>query len=90
MEASYIKHKKKRRNGRALRGAKSDRAGNLRCTLEYKSALAFGEETLDPGNQVRGDTSSGEDRSQLVCADVVKSPFDLQEDSRYCEGSGLK
>ena len=69
MEAGYIEHKKKRRNGRALRGANSDRAENLRCTLEYESSLAFGEERLDPGNQVSGDTSSGEDHSQLVCAD---------------------
>jgi len=58
--------------------------------LEYKLALAFREERLDPGNQVSGDTSSGEDRSQLVCADVVKSTFDIQEESRYREGSGLK
>jgi len=31
-----MKHKKKRRNVRALRGANSDRAENLRCTLEYE------------------------------------------------------
>jgi len=83
VEAGYIQHKKKRRNGRTLRGANSDRAENLRCTLEYELALAFGEERLDPGNQVNGDTSSGEDHSQLVCADVVKSTFDIQEESRW-------
>ena len=60
MEAGYIKHEEKRRNGRALRGANLDRAENLRRTLEDKSALAFGEERLDPGNQIGGDTSSGE------------------------------
>ena len=90
MKAGYIEHKQKRRNGRALSGANSDRGENLRCTLEYESALAFGEERLDPGNQVSGDTSSGEDSSQLVCADVVKSTFDMQGENRYCEGSGLK
>jgi len=59
----------------------SDRTENLRPALEYESALAFGEEGLDPGNQVGGDTSSGEDSSQLVCGDVVKSAFDIQEES---------
>ena len=50
MEAGYIKLKKERRNRRALRSANSDRAENLRCALEDESALALGEETLDPGN----------------------------------------
>ena len=50
----------------------------------------FGEERLDPGNQVSGDTSSGKDSSQLVCTDIIKSTFDIQEESRYFEGSGLK
>ena len=81
MEAGYIKHKQERSNRRALRSAKSHRAENLRCALEYESALAFGEERLDPGNQVRGDTSTGEDGSHLVCAEVVKSTFDIQEES---------
>jgi len=84
------KHKKERRNQRALRSANSDRAENLSHALEYESALAFQEERLDPGNQVRGDTSSGEDSSQLVCADIVKSTFDIQEESRNFEGSSLK
>jgi len=44
VEAGYIKHKKERRNRRALRSTNSDRAENLRRTLEYESALAFGEE----------------------------------------------
>ena len=79
MEAAYIEHKKKRRNRGALWGANSDWAQNLRRALEYESALAFGEKRLDPGNQVGGDASSGEDISQLVCADVVKSTFDIQE-----------
>ena len=81
MEAGYIKDKKERRNRRALRGANSDQAETLRHSLEYKSALVFGEGRLDPGNQVSGDTSSGEDISQLVCADVVKSTCDIQEES---------
>ena len=81
MEAGYVKHKKERRNWRALRGANSERAENLRRSLENESALAFAEERLDPGNQISGDTSSGEDSSQLVCADVVKSTFDIQEES---------
>ena len=81
MEASYIKDKKEWRNRRALRSANSDQAANLRHALEYESALAFGEERLDPCNQLGGDTSSGEDSSQLVCADVVKSTFDIQEES---------
>jgi len=81
VEAGYIRHKQERRNWRALRAANSDRAENLRRALEYESALAFGEERFDPGNQVLGDTSSGEDGSQLVCADVVKSTFDIQEQS---------
>jgi len=79
VDAGYIKHKNERKDQRALRGANSDRAENLSLALEYKSALAFGEERLDPGNQVSGDTSSGEDSSQLVCADVVKSTFDIEE-----------
>ena len=79
MKAGYIEHKQTRRNGRALSGANSDGAENLRCTLEYESALAFGEERLDSGNQVSGDTFSGEDHSPLVRADVVKSLFDIQE-----------
>ena len=90
VEAGYIEHKKERRNRRALRGANSDWAEDLRCALEYESALVSGEERLDPGNQVSGDTSSDEDSSQLVCTDVVKSTCDIQEESRYFEGSGLK
>jgi len=81
VEAGYIKHKKERRNRRALRSTNSDRAENLSRALEYESTLAFGEERLDPGNQVRRDTSSGEDGSQLVCADVVKSTLDIHEES---------
>ena len=37
-----------------MRGANSDLAENLRRALENESALAFGEETLDPGNQISG------------------------------------
>jgi len=81
VEAGYVKHKNESRNRSALRGANSDRANNLRRALEYVLALAFGEERLDPGNQVRGDTTPGEDSSQLVCTDVVKSTFDIQEES---------
>jgi len=81
MEAGYIKHKKKRRNRRALRGANLDPAENPRRTLEDKSALAFGEERLDPGNQIGGDSSFGEGIAQLVSADIVKTSFDVQEKS---------
>jgi len=79
--AGYIKHKKKERNGRALRGANGDRAEILRRTLENKLALAFGEERLDPGNQIGRDTSFGEGIGQLVSADIVKTSFDIQEKS---------
>jgi len=75
VKAGYIEHKQTRRNGRALSGANSDGAENLRCTLEYESALAFGEERLDSGNQVSGDTFSGEAHSQLVCADLSNPPL---------------
>jgi len=81
VEAGYIKHKEVRRNRRALSSANSDGAKNLWRALEYESALVFGEERLDPGNQVRGDTSSGEDGSQPVWADDVKSTFDIQKES---------
>jgi len=81
VEAGYIKHKKERRNRSALRGANSDRAEHLRCALEDGSALASGEERLDPGNQIGRDTPSGEDTSQLICTDIVKTTFDIQEES---------
>ena len=90
MEAGYIKHKNEMRNRRALRSANSDRAENLRRTLEYESALVLGEERLDPGNLASRDTSSGEDSCQFVCTDVVKTTFAVQQESRYFEGSGLK
>ena len=79
MQVGYIQHKQERRNRRALRRANSHGAENLGRGLKYESALAFGEERIEPGNQVRGDTSPGQDGSQLVCADVVKSTFDIQE-----------
>jgi len=81
VEAGYIKHKKKRRNRRALRGANRDRAENLRRVLENESALAFGEERLNPGNQIGGDTSFGEGIGQLVSADIVKTTFVILEKS---------
>jgi len=90
VEAGYIQHQKKRRNRRALRGANSDRAEDLRRALEDESALAFAEERLDPGNQIGGDTSFSEDSSQLICPDIVKITFDFQEESLYFEGSSLK
>jgi len=90
VEAGYIKHKKKRRNGRALRGGNLDRAENLRRTLEDKSRLAFGEERLDPGNQIGRETSFGEGIGQLVSADIVKTSYDIQEKRSYFEGSSLK
>jgi len=90
VEAGYVKHKEKRRNPRALRGANSHWAKDLWCALEDESALVSGEERLNPGNQIGGDRSFGEDTSQLVCTDIVKTTFDIQEKSRYFEGSSLK
>jgi len=81
VEAGYIQHKKKRRNRRALRGANRDWAESFRRALENETALAFGEERLNPGNQIGGDTSSGEGSGQLVSADIVKTTFDIQEKS---------
>ena len=81
LEAGYIKHKKKRRNRRAFRGANRNQAENHRHSLEYKSALAFREERLDPGDHLGGDTSFGEDIGQLVCTDIVKTTIDIQEES---------
>jgi len=90
MEAGYIKHKEKTRNQRVLRGANSDQAEDLWCPLEDEPALASGEKRLNPGNQIGGDPSFGEDASQLVCTHIVKSTFDIQEESRFFEGSNLK
>jgi len=81
VQAGYIKHKKKTRYRRALRGANRDWAENLRRALENESALAFGEERLNSGNQIGGDTSFGEDIGQLVCTDIVKTTFVIQEES---------
>jgi len=72
---------KNRTYWRALRGANCDRAENLRRALQYESALAFGQERLDPGDQVGGDTSFAEDIGQLVSTDIVNTPFDIQEES---------
>ena len=52
VEAGYIKHKMKRRNRRALRGANRDRAESLRRALDNESALVFGEERVNPANQI--------------------------------------
>jgi len=90
VEAGYIKHEEKRRNRRALRGANSDWAKDLWCTLEDETALATGEGRLNPGNQIGGYPSFGEDTSQLVCTSIVETTFDVQEKSRYFEGSSLK
>jgi len=81
VEAGYVKHKKKRRYRRALRGANRDRAESRRCALEYDTALAFGEERLDLCDQIGGDTPFSEDIGQLVCADIVKTTFDIQAES---------
>ena len=81
VEAGYIKHEEKRRNRRTLRSAKSDRAKDLWCALEGETALATGEERLNPGNQIGGDPSFGENTCQLVCTDIVETPFDVQEKS---------
>jgi len=81
VEAGYINQKEKRRNRRALRGANSDRAKDLWRAMEDESALAIGEERLNPGNQIGGDPSFGEHYSQPVCTDIVKTTFDVQEGS---------
>ena len=80
MEAGYIKQKKKRRKRRALRGANSNRAEDPWRGLEDESALASGEELLNPGNHIGGDPSLSKDTSQLVCTDIVKTTFDIQEE----------
>ena len=77
VEAGYIKHKKKRRKSRALRAANNDWAESLGCTMEDETALAFGEERLDSGNQIGQNTSSGEGTSQLICTDIVKTTFNI-------------
>jgi len=81
VEAGYIKHKEKRRNRRALRGVNGDRAEDLWCALEDEPALAFAEERLNPGNQIGGDPPFCEATSQFVCADIVKTTLDIQEES---------
>jgi len=90
VEAGYIKHKEKRLNRRALRGANSDRAKDPRCTLEDETALATREERLNPGNQIGGDPTFSENTSQLVWTDIVETTFYVQKKSRYFEGSSLK
>ena len=81
MEAGYLEQKEKRRNRRALRGANSDRANDTWCALEDESPLATGEERLNPGKQIGGDPSFGEDTRQPVCTDIVKTTLDIQEES---------
>jgi len=76
-----MKHKNKGRNRRALRGTNSDRAEDPWHTLEDESALTSGEERLNPGNQIGGDPSFGEDTGQLVGTDIVKTTIDIQEES---------
>jgi len=90
VEAGYLEHQEKRRNQRALWGANSNRAKDLWGALEDETALATGEARLNPGNQIGGVPSFGEDTSQLVCTDIGETTFDVQEKSRYFEGSILK
>jgi len=81
MEASNIKHKKKRTNWRALRGTNGDRVEDLRGALEYEPALVFREERLNPCYEIGGDPPFGEHASQLVGTDIVRTTFDVEEKS---------
>jgi len=81
VEAGNIKDKKKQRNRRALRGTNSDWAEYRRCALEDEPAMASGEERLNPGKQIGGDPPLGEDTSELGGADIVKTTFDIAEES---------
>jgi len=81
VEASNIKHKAKRRNWRALRGTKGDQEENLRGALEDESALAFREERLNPCHRMGGDPLLGDNASMLVGTVIVKTTFDIQEES---------
>jgi len=81
VEAGNIEHKKKRRNRRTLRGTEGDWPEHLSSALEDKSALVFGEERLNPRNEIGGDPAFSKDISQLVGADIVKTTFDVQEES---------
>jgi len=58
-----------------------DRAEDLRCVFEDESALVFGEEGLNPCHKIGGDHPFGEDSSQLLGADIVKTTLDVQEKS---------
>ena len=53
-------------------------------------STALGEERLDPGDKVAGDTTSSEDAGQLIGVDIVKPTFDVKEKSRYVEGGRLE
>ena len=90
MKASNVEHKEKRRNWGALRGTNYHLSEDLRSAWEDEPALTFGEEQLDPCYEVCGDPRFGEDCSQLVGPDVVKTTFGVQEESRHCEGSSLE
>jgi len=67
-----------------------NRAKDLRGALEDESALAFGEERPNPRNEVSGDSPFSKDISQLLGTDIVKATFDIQEKSRYFQGSSLE
>jgi len=90
VEAGNIEHKKKRRNQRTLRGTDGDRAKDLEGALEDESALAFGEERLNSHNEVSGVPPFSKDISQLVGTNIVKATLDIQEKSRYFQGSSLE
>jgi len=81
VEASNIKHKKKRKDSRALRGTNGNWEEDRRGTLEDEPALAFVEERLNPCYKVGRDPPIGEDASQFVGTEVVITTFDVQEKS---------
>jgi len=90
VEAGNIEHKKRRRHQRTLRGTEGDRAKDLRGALVDESALGFGEERLNPCNEVSGDPPFSKNISQLVGADIVKATSHVQETSQYFKGSSVK
>jgi len=58
-----------------LGSANRNRAEDLRGTLENETTLGFREERLYPSNQVGRDPPFGEEAGNLVCADMVETPF---------------
>jgi len=77
------------RNGGALRSTNHDWAEDHRGTLKDEPAFAFGEQRLYPCYQVGGNPPFGDDASHIVCAHIVKTPFNIHEKSLYFKRGGL-